>query len=323
VTSPEPDRAEGPLPGERPALPVLVGCTAAGKTELSLELAERLGAEILSMDSMLVYRGLDVGTAKPTAVQRARVPHHLIDLVEPDERYDVQRYLQDFEAAERDVRSRGALPLVVGGTGFYLQAILFGLFAGPPVDPELRARIETRAREEGLALLHAELGERDPASAARIHPNDRKRVVRALEVLEQTGRPLSEWQAEWGWKGEERPGRPRRIVGLAREEPGLTDRIRARTHEMLEAGWVEEALRVRAGAGFGPTAIQALGYREVLAHADGELTCSELVERIVLRTRQFARRQRTWFRRFAEILWIGPDDASAVEAVEAELFGPR
>ena len=298
---------------------VLVGCTAAGKTALALELAEASGREVLSMDSMLVYRGLDVGTAKPTAEEQGRVRHHLIDLVDPSERYDVQRYLADFEAAEADVRRRGRVPLVVGGTGFYLQAILFGLFEGPPVDLAVRAAIEARGEREGPAALHAELERSDSASAARIHPNDVKRVVRALEVLEQTGRTLSDWQREWGWDGAERPGRPRRLVGLAREEPGLTERIRLRTREMLSSGWPEEAERVRAGAGFGETAIQALGYREVLELVDGRATKAETEERIALRTRQFARRQRTWFRRFPEIRWLDPEDGACAERA-AEVF---
>ncbi len=304
-------------------LDVLVGCTAAGKTALSLALAERLGAEILSMDSMQVYRGLDVGTAKPGPADRARVPHHLLDLVDPDERYDVQRYLADFEAAEAAVRARGRVPLVVGGTGFYLQAILYGLFEGPAVDLALRARLVARAASEGLGALHAELAHADPPSARRIHPNDEKRVVRALEVLEQTGRPLSEWQTEWAREGRARAGRPRRIVGLARAEPGLSARIAERTSAMLAAGWVEEARRVRSGPGFGPTAIQALGYREVLALADGQATLEETAARIALRTRQFARRQRTWFRRFPEIQWIDPESADAPGAVEEALRGVR
>ena len=298
---------------------VLVGCTAAGKTELALEVAGRLGAEILSMDSMLVYRGMDVGTAKPTPEERRRVPHHLIDLVEPSERYDVQRWLADFERAEAAVRAAGKRPLVVGGTGFYLQAVLHGLFDGPPADPSLRASIEQRGRELGDQGLHGELRRVDPLAAERIHPHDQKRVRRALEVWEQTGSPLSAQQEQWGWSGEARPGRPRRLVGLAREEPRLTRRIRSRTRAMLDAGWVEEARRVRASCGLGPTARQALGYREVLELADGLATRAETEERIALRTRRFARRQRTWFRRFADIEWIDPESADA-PGVVAGLF---
>ena len=286
----------------------LVGPTAAGKSELAVRVAERAGAEILSMDSMLVYRGMDVGTAKPGPEWTGRVPHHLLDLVGPEESFSVQRWLAEAERALADVRERGRRALFVGGTAFFLRALVHGLFDGPPADPELRARIEARAERVGAPALHAELEGVDPESAGRIHPNDRKRVVRALEVHEQTGRALSSWQNEWGWHGREAPaGRERRIAGL-RVAPGeLEQRIRARTAAMLDAGWVEEALAVRAGPGFGPTAIQALGYAEVLELADGAIDRATCEERIALRTRQFARRQRTWLRRFGEIGWIAAD----------------
>ncbi len=293
-------------------LVLLVGVTAAGKTELALRAAERAHATILSMDSMLVYRGMDIGTAKPDAAERARVPHALIDLAAPDERYDLQRYVADFAAAERDARAAGTVPFAVGGTGLYLQALAYGVFAGPPTDLALRDRLKARTADVGRAAMHAELARLDPRAAERIHPNDEKRVLRAFEVYEQTGRRISDWQEEWD---ADRPGRPRRILGVMRDEPELTERIRRRTLRMLDAGWVEEARAIRDGVGFGPTARQALGYREVLELADGTATRDETLERIVLRTRQFARRQRTWFRRFPEILWIDPDSADATGVV--------
>ena len=286
----------------------LVGVTAAGKTELALRVAEATGAAILSMDSMLVYRRMDVGTAKPDASARARAPHYLIDLADPDERYDLQRYTADFQRAEADAALAGRRVLVTGGTGLYLQSIVYGVFGGPPTDLALRERLQARAKESGSPALHRSLETLDPEAAARIHPNDEKRVLRALEVWEQTGRRISEWQAEWR-SGQ--AGRERRIVGVRRDEPELTDRILRRTRAMLDAGWVEEARAIRDGAGFGPTAIQALGYREVLELADGDASRQETEEQITLRTRQFARRQRTWFRRFPEILWIDPDSEDA------------
>ena len=305
-------------------LRVLVGETASGKTEVALALAERLGAELLSLDSMLVYRGLDIGTAKPTATDRARVAHHLIDLASPAERYDVTRYLADAERAEADVRARGRLPLYVGGTAFYLKALTHGLFAGPPVDPELRAALEARAVSEGSPALHAELAVADPEAAARIHPNDMKRVVRGLEVLAQTGRTLTDWQREWRVAEGEAPGRERTLVGLAVDRELLEQRIAARTRSMLDGGWIEEVRALAADPGFGPTAIQALGYREVLRFleqgGEGEFDRAQLEELIRLRTRQFARRQRTWFRRFGEIHWIpgpGADRSPAEVADEA------
>lgn len=292
----------------------LVGPTAAGKTALAIEVAAAAGAEILSLDSMLVYRGMDLGTAKPSPADRSRVAHHLIDLVEPPERYDLSRYLADFAAAEERVVRAGRRVLVVGGTGLYLQAVLQGIFAGPPHDPALRAELQAESRERGRSALHAELSGADPALAARLHENDEKRVLRGIEVFRQTGRRLSDWQREW----KRGPGRAHRIVGLEVPPEDLARRISARTHAMLEAGWAQEALGIENAAGFGPTSRQALGYGEALALARGLLTREEAAERIGLATRRFARRQRTWFRRFPEICWL---DARATPRVEEVLRG--
>ncbi|MEZ6016643.1 MAG: tRNA (adenosine(37)-N6)-dimethylallyltransferase MiaA [Planctomycetota bacterium] len=289
----------------------IVGPTASGKTALALALCERLGAEVVSLDSMLVYRGLDIGTAKPTAAERAAVPHHMLDLVEPSERFDVQRYLNELRGTLADLERRRVPALLVGGTGFYLAAVLRGLFEGPPVDPEVRAQLERRAQEVGPEALHAELSALDPVSAARLHPNDVRRVVRALEVAAQTGRTLSDWQREWGSGPGPRETRAR-LIGLEVPTDELDRRIRARTAAMLDAGWREEALRVRSDPGFGPSAIQALGYPEVLAWADGAATRAETEALIALRTRQFARRQRTWYRKFA-IHWLPVDAPDLVE----------
>ncbi len=285
-------------PLDRTAFSFLIGPTAVGKSALALELAERSGAEIVSMDSMQVYRGMDIGTAKASAEEQARVPHHGIDRVGPEERYDVQRYLADVREVLTDLEARGARALFVGGTAFYLKALVRGLFGGPPVDLAVRAAIEERADELGSEGLHAELARRDPVSSARIHPNDRKRVVRALEVLEQTGRPLSAWQQEWGWGEAESKVRPHRIVSLVADPDAHEERMRRRIARMLDRGWAEEALAIRDGGGFGPTSIQALGYQEVLEYADGKLGRKEVEDLIQLRTRQFARRQRAWFRSF-------------------------
>jgi tRNA dimethylallyltransferase len=296
-----------------------VGPTASGKTALALELAERAGAEILSLDSMLVYRGLDVGTAKPGAAERARVPHHLIDLVEPSETYDVQRYLADARAALADVHGRGREALFVGGTGFYLAALLRGLFEGPPVDRAVRAELEQHARAVGPEAMHAELAEVDPRAAARLHPHDGRRVVRAIEVWRQTGRTLSDWQREWSRAPGARERRAR-LVGLALETDALDARIRARAERMLDGGWREEARAIRAGPGFAAGARQALGYDAVLDWADGRCTRAEAEQRIALRTRRFARRQRTWYRKFA-ITWIPAEAPDRGAAAWRALFG--
>lgn len=307
--APSPD----PLAFERAPLCALVGVTGSGKTALGLEIARAAGAEILSLDSMLVYRGLDVGTAKPTAAERARVPHHLIDLVEPRERFDLARYLDAARDALASIERRGARALFVGGTPLYLRALTHGLFSGPAHEPRLREELEAHARAVGPARLHAELAQVDPASATRLHPNDTKRVVRALEVWRQTGRALSELQREWGSGA----GRPRRLVGLRVDPAELDARLVARAEAMLDAGWTDEALRAEA-SGMGTSAVQALGYAEVLELARGRITRAQCVARVALRTRQFARRQRTWLRKFPEVLWL---DTPRSESERAHAVG--
>lgn len=281
----------------------VIGPTASGKTALAVELCraaqgQGLPWEVVSLDSMLVYRGLDIGTAKPGAEERGGVPHHLVDVVEPTERFDVQAYLAAAGEAEADCAARGVQPLYAGGTAFYLKALLAGLFEGPPVDLVLRAELETEYDVDGPEATHARLVAGDPTLAERLHPNDKKRVVRGLEVLAQTGTPLSTLQAQWSG-----PERPSRLVGLETATEGLDERILARTRAMFAAGWAQEAAALRAGPGLGKTARAALGYAEVLAFVDGELTEEQAIAAVALKTRQFARRQRTWLRRFEGIRW--------------------
>ncbi|MDF1798600.1 MAG: tRNA (adenosine(37)-N6)-dimethylallyltransferase MiaA [Planctomycetota bacterium] len=281
----------------------VIGPTASGKTALAVELCRTardrgLSWEVLSLDSMLVYRGLDIGTAKPCAGERGGIAHHLIDLVDPTERFDVQAYLAEASAAEADCTARGVQPLYAGGTAFYLKALLSGLFEGPPVDLALRAELEAEYDAAGPTATHARLVAGDPVLAERLHPNDKKRVVRGLEVLAQVGTPLSTLQAQWTG-----PARPSRLVGLESPTSGLDERILARTRTMFAAGWPEEAATLRAGPGLGKTAEAALGYAEVLAFVDGELSEEEAIAAVALKTRQFARRQRTWLRRFEGIRW--------------------
>ncbi len=282
-------------------LRAVVGPTAVGKSALALELAERSDCEIVALDSMQVYRGMDVGTAKPTAAERARVRHHMLDLVSPNERYDVQRYMRDVGLVLDDIHARGKRALFVGGTGFYLKVLTSGLFDGPDVDLELRARLMRRVDAEGLTVLHMELAGVDPESAARIHPNDTKRVVRGLEVYMQTGATLSSQRTQWG----ETPGTSKRcIVGLTTATDALDRRIHERTAAMMSAGWPDEAARIQGASGFGSTAVQALGYAEALALHDGCLRFEEAVEITWRATRQFARKQRTWYRKFEDIVWF-------------------
>lgn len=286
---------------DRMHLRFLVGATASGKSRLGLELAALDGLEIVSLDSMAVYRGMDIGTAKPSAAERARVPHHLIDVADPRERFDLREYVGLVRQVLIAMEERGARPLFVGGTGLYLAALLRGLFEGPPVDPEVRSALELRARDHGPSAMHATLREVDPASAERIHPNDLRRTLRALEVFEQTGRTMSDWQREWRSEATTRESSAL-IEGIDRPPEEIDERIGARVASMMAAGWPEEALALEEKGGLGVTARQALGYAAALAVARGEIDSAAAVEETTLRTRQFARRQRTWFRKF-DVRW--------------------
>ncbi|MDF1837607.1 MAG: tRNA (adenosine(37)-N6)-dimethylallyltransferase MiaA, partial [Planctomycetota bacterium] len=227
-------------------------------------------------------------------------------LVGTDETYDVQRFMAEVRKVLASIQERGSKALFVGGTGFYLAALLRGLFQGPPVDRSLREELESHLELVGSQALFEELRSADPASADRLHVNDTRRVIRALEVWKQTGKRLSEWQQEW-----DRESNPRvqnaRLVGISRPVPELDARIRARAQIMLDAGWKEEAVALRKSPGLCKGAAQALGYSSVLAWADGELSAQETLDEIALRTRQFARRQRTWYRKF-EVCWIPSED---------------
>ncbi len=285
---------------EQPLL-VLVGATASGKSRLALPLARALGAEVLSLDSMLLYRGMDIGTDKPTDF--GGVPHHGIDLLDPSERFDLRRYLEYADRTIAAIAKRGRRVLVVGGTGLYLMGLLKGVFGGVARDPALR----TRLAGEPSAALHARLSQVDPESAERFHPNDRRRITRALEVYEATGLPLGSLQTQFG--GPDRY--PARIAGLALPRALLASRVEERVDAMFVRGLVAEV----ASLDLGPTAGQAVGYKEVRAHLDGAHDLAE-ARRLVLRnTLRLARRQATWFRRFP-VRWF---DAGAERNADAIL----
>lgn len=287
---------------------VVTGPTAAGKSQLALQLAEACGCEILSMDSMAVYRRMDLGTAKPSPEECARVPHHLIDLVSPDQTFDTARWCAAADAAVADVRGRGRQPLFVGGTPLYLMAYFKGMMQGPPADPALRAALEQRETAQP-GSLHAELAARDPDAAARIHPRDSKRLVRALEVIHHTGSAISAQQEHF-----DRPGfqRPCRIVAVQRPRDELRLRVRARTEAMLDAGLVDEVRAIRDSCGFSRTAAAAIGYAECLQFLAGGLKDrEELRNRIRRNTHRLIRRQSTWLRRLPEVRWVRPEDGAA------------
>ena len=290
----------------RPHL-AIVGPTASGKSALALEVARAFGdVELVSVDSMQVYRGLDVGTAKPTAVEQALVPHHLIDVADPTDEWSVKRFQAEARAAVADIEARGRRALLVGGTGLYVQSVIDPL-SFPPEDRAVRDAILARgAAPDGTAGLYAELVRLDPAAAATIEPGNTRRIARALEVIELTGRPFSSFGA--GLQTFATPVFPVRIAGVWLPRAVLDLRIAARVAAMRDAGLVDEVRQLRARGELSRTAAQAIGYREVLDHLDGKTELPEALEAVVVRTRRFARRQRMWFRRDPRITWLGASD---------------
>jgi tRNA dimethylallyltransferase len=286
----------------------LVGPTASGKSSLALRYASACAdVEIVSMDSMQVYRGMDIGTAKATSAERARLPHHLIDIADPDEEWSVARFQAEARAAVAAIQARGHRALLVGGTGLYVQAVVDPM-TFPPEDRTVRAALESEAAAPGgLDLLYGELGRIDPEAAARIEPGNTRRVVRALEVIRTTGQPFSSFGP-----GIQEYGAtvfPVRMVGVWLPREQLDARIRTRIEVMARDGFVDEvqALRHRS-PGLSRTAAQAIGYQEVLAHLAGECTLNDALAAAATRTRQFARRQRMWFRRDPRISWLAAAD---------------
>ena len=295
-----------------PGLLLLAGPTAVGKSEIALRLAELLGGEIVSADSMQVYRGMDIGTAKPSAADRARVPHHLIDVVEVTEAFDAAQFVNRARQAVSEIQGRGRVPILCGGTGLYLKAFLQGLGEAPPADAALRAVLESTPLPE----LLRELAARDPATYERIDRQNPRRVIRAVEVIRLTGKPFLAQRANW---------RPSSLVphpsplqfGLARSLPDLHQRIANRVDGMFHRGWVAETEQLlKRGLADNRTAMQALGYRQIVEHLRGERSLPETVELVKVRTRQFAKRQMTWFRGQLALRWINlaPDENAEVVA---------
>ena len=303
----------------KPPVIVLAGPTAVGKTELSLRLAEALDAEIISADSMQVYRGMDIGTAKASPEERARVPHHLIDVADPSEDFSIARYVSLAGEALRQIHSRGKIPLIVGGTGFYIQALIKDLdFSEEKGESPLRETYRRIAEEEGAGALHGRLKSVDPVSAAAIHPNNLKRVIRALEYYEETGRPISslnESQAE-----QESPYRVLYFVlDLPRAE--LYRRIEKRVDQMMEEGLTEETKRLLSqGIPADATAMQSIGYKELAGYLQGVCTKEEAVRQIKLASRHYAKRQITWFKREKDTVWIRKDEYPGEEALLQHLL---
>jgi tRNA dimethylallyltransferase len=286
--------------------PILIaGPTAAGKSEIALLLAEQLGGEIISSDSMQVYRGLDLGTAKPAAAERARVPHHLIDICDLAESFDAARFATLAKQAVAEIQARGRTPILCGGTGLYFKAFLEGVGAAPPADPVLRGALERLP----LETLLAELRERDPVTFDRIDRQNPRRVIRAVEVIRLTGKPFSDQRAAWNSPGGGPSGPNPLFIGLLRSNSDLQTRINARVEGMFRAGLVAETEQLLTrGLAQNPTALQAIGYRQVVEYLGREsrspAALAETIELVKIRTRQFAKRQRAWFRRHGNPVWI-------------------
>jgi len=299
------------LQPEAPVLIIVLGPTAVGKSRVAVDLALRFGAEVVSGDSIQVYRGFDIGTDKPTAETRRGVPHHLIDIVGPEVQFTAADFVREALAAARGIAARGRLPIVAGGTGLYIKALCDGLFPGPGRDPALRTALEAEAREKGLETLFRRLEAVDPEYARKIRGRDRVRIIRALEVHAATGRPISEH-----FRATESPVKDRTVVrlGLRLEKDELYRRIDARVDRMFERRLVDE-VRGLLARGVPETAppFRALGYSHVLRHLKGEIGRDEAAALTKIDTRHYAKRQMTWFRKMAGIVWFSPDDGPALE----------
>jgi tRNA dimethylallyltransferase len=287
--------------GRDPLLVVLLGPTASGKTALSLEMAERFGGEIVSCDSVAVYRDFEIGTAKPTPVERARVPHHMIDVISPVEAYTAGNYSRSARAALADISARGRVPIVTGGTGLYLRALIDGLFVGPERSEPLRDRLRSMTAKHGQGALHRVLRRIDPASATLIHPNDEPKLIRAIEVSMTAGKPMSvAWQ-----QGRERLQGYRILrIGLEPERKALYARINQRAEEMFREGLVAETEKLMATYDDGCRPLDSLGYKQAKAVLQGTMTLKEAVPSAQQGHRNYAKRQLTWFRREPDVHWL-------------------
>ena len=304
-----------------PALPpaiFLMGPTAAGKTDLAFELARALPCELISVDSALIYRGMDIGSAKPSKAQLAEFPHRLIDIRDPAERYSAAEFRRDALAAMAEITARGRIPLLVGGSMLYFKALLEGLATMPSADPQLRAQLEARAAVEGWALLHAELAALDPESAARIHPNDPQRLIRALEVYQVSGMTMSAHRRQQarlassleGSGGRQLPYTVAQLAVAPLQRQVLHERIAQRFALMLEQGLIDEveALRQRGDLHTGLPSMRTVGYRQVWEYLEGQGSQAHMQERGIIATRQLAKRQLTWLRGWADLYWLNSLD---------------
>ena len=296
----------------------IVGPTAVGKTEIASQLAQHLDAEIVSLDSRQIYREMDIGTAKPTPDQRQAVPHHLIDCVDVDQPFSVAEYQRLADRAIEEIRGRGKWTMAVGGAGLYFRGLIDGLFDGPGADAEIRAKLQREADEHGNVALHERLRRCDPEAANRVHPNNLVRVIRALEIYELTGKPISAFQAQWKMN---EPRYPFRAFGLNMPREVLYRRIEERVDQMVEIGLIEEVKRL-LGQGYprNCVAMQSFGYKELIDYLDGVHTFDEAIALLKQNTRRFAKRQLTWFRNDPRIEWLDASQFSSIDGIVDNLI---
>ena len=296
----------------------IVGPTAVGKTETAIQLAQHLDAEIVSLDSRQIYRGMDIGTAKPTPDQQRAVPHHLIDCVEVDQPFSVAEYQRLADTAIAEIQERGKRTMAVGGAGLYFRGIIDGLFDGPGADAEIRSKFQREADEHGNVALHERLRRCDPEAANRVHPNNLVRVIRALEVYELTGKPISAFQQQWETN---EPRYPFRAFGLNMPREVLYRRIEDRVDQMVEIGLIEEVKwLLDQGYPRNCIAMQSFGYKELIDYLDGMRTFDEAISLLKQNTRQFAKRQLTWFRNDPRIEWLDTSQFSSMEGIVDNLI---
>ncbi len=293
-----------PIKEEKPRLVIIAGPTAAGKTALSIKLAREFNAEIINADSRQIYRKLEIGTAKPTKEERSLVPHHLVDIANPDEQFSAARFAELAEEKIAEITRRGKRVFVVGGTGLYIKALVHGLFPSPPGDIKTKERLSKEASEHGLDYLYQKLGEVDPESATKIHPNDRQRIIRALEVYHLTGKPISELQGRHRFK-KQRYCSLKIVISRPRDE--LYRRINERVHQMITQGLVREVESLLE-EGFSPqlNSMKSIGYQHIARYISGEISLSRAVELLQRDTRRYAKRQLTWFRGDKDYRWFTP-----------------
>ncbi len=288
---------------------MILGVTASGKSTLAFDLAKEIDAEIISIDSMKVYRRMDIGTAKPSLERRKAVKHHLIDIFEPSESCSAAKFLDLTHQAMQNVKTAGKPMIAAGGTALYTKTLLYGMFEGPPANEEIRNTLKERINLEGTARLHRELAEVDPEAAERIHPNDARRIVRAIEVYQLTGKPISSFQSQFA---AEKPLDDWKIIGLRRPKAQASRRINLRVKKMAEAGLLAEVQNLLTEESpLSKQAAAAIGYAEIIDHINAEISLDEAIERIKVNTRRFAKSQRTWFKTFKNVTWLDIEEEEA------------